>query len=213
MKNSPYPIYLIDDDESILTSLTTLLTGSGYEVNCFRSGDEFIAQLREDLRGVVVLDVMMPGRDGLEVLSLLRQGGSRLRVMIITGHADVPMAVNALKMGAVDFLEKPFHPKDLLERVSTLLEECALDEEPGMQVEPTIHTRFASLTAREYLVLSGVVRGLSNKEIAERIDMSLRTVQMSRTLAMQKAGFRNRSELMEWIVSNSISLRDFQVEP
>lgn len=213
MKNSPYPIYLIDDDESILTSLTTLLTGSGYEVNCFRSGDEFIAQLREDLRGVVVLDVMMPGRDGLEVLSLLRQGGSHLRVMIITGHADVPMAVNALKMGAVDFLEKPFHPKDLLERVSTLLEECALDEEPGMQVEPTIHTRFASLTAREYLVLSGVVRGLSNKEIAERIDMSLRTVQMSRTLAMQKAGFRNRSELMEWIVSNSISLRDFQVEP
>ena len=213
MKNSPYPIYLIDDDESILTSLTTLLTGSGYEVNCFRSGDEFIAQLREDLRGAVVLDVVMPGRDGLEVLSLLRQGGSRLRVMIITGHADVPMAVNALKMGAVDFLEKPFHPKDLLERVSTLLEECALDEEPGMQVEPTIHTRFASLTAREYLVLSGVVRGLSNKEIAERIDMSLRTVQMSRTLAMQKAGFRNRSELMEWIVSNSISLRDFQVEP
>lgn len=213
MKNSQYPIYLIDDDESILTSLTTLLTGSGYEVNCFRSGDEFIAQLREDLRGLVVLDVMMPGRDGLEVLSLLRQGGSRLRVMIITGHADVPMAVNALKMGAVDFLEKPFHPKDLLERVSTLLEECALDEEPGMQVEPTIHTRFASLTAREYLVLSGVVRGLSNKEIAERIDMSLRTVQMSRTLAMQKAGFRNRSELMEWIVSNSISLRDFQVEP
>ncbi len=213
-ETSKFPVYLIDDDTKVLSSLGMVVSGAGYEVKSYSCGRAFAEDLRPELCGCVILDVMLPGSDGIELLSQIREKCPKLRVIMITGHANVPMAVNALKLGAVDFLEKPFHPKDLLEQIEAVQEELQLGEsvEETDDPERKPHPRFASLTPREFVVLGGVVRGLSNKEIAEWIQMSLRTVQLSRSIALRKSGFKNRTELMDWIVTNSIPLKSFMID-
>lgn len=204
-------MYVIDDDASVLSALTTLVSISGYQVKSYSCGNAFEADLTPELCGCVILDVMLPGSDGIELLARIRETCPRLRVIIITGHSNVPLAVNALKTGAVDFLEKPFNPRDLLEQIEAVQEELELSERKNLQQGEvqTPHPRFVSLTPREFVVLGGIVRGLSNQEIAEWIDMSLRTVQYSRSMALRKSGFKTRAELLDWIVKNSIPLESF----
>lgn len=202
-------IYVVDDDPAIVDSLRFLLDQNGYPVQTFSSGEDLFRSITPETLGVLLLDVRIPGLDGLRVLEILRDQGYHLKVIMVTGHGDIPMTVRAIKGGAVEFIEKPFYPETLVQAIEEAARSVSElhpgEEQPLPEIE-----RFAPLNRRERVILNGIVRGLSNKEIAELLDVSLRTIQFGRSRMFQKIGFEDRGELMDWIVSNQIDLKYFQ---
>lgn len=192
-------IYVVDDDDAMRDSMTWLLEGEGYRVACYASGSEFLAARHPGLRGCLVLDVRMPEMSGLELYEKLAALGSKLPVIFVTGHGDVPMAVAALQRGACDFIEKPFHNQDLLSRISRALEldrqNCARRER-----DDAISSRLEQLTQREREVLNLVVAGKLNKQIADTLDISMKTVEAHRARVMDKMGVRTLAELVRAVM-------------
>ena len=189
-------IYIVDDDDGMRRALSTLMTTVGYPVVAFARPNEFLTKYDPDQRGCVVLDVRMPEMSGLEVQQKLNKSGAMIPVILITGHGDIPMAVQAMKDGAFDFLQKPFRDQDLLDRIHGALK---LDSENRATVEKQadVKRREESLTPREREVMVLVVDGHANKVIAIDLGLSERTVEIHRANVMEKMGARSVAHLVK----------------
>jgi two-component system, LuxR family, response regulator DctR len=186
--------HIVDDDAAIRDALSWLLRSRGVPAQAWESGEAFLAAATAALRGCVVLDVRMGAVSGIEVHDQLRSRGCRTPVIFLTGHGDVPLAVNALKKGAFDFVEKPFNDNQLVDRV---IEAMRHDEELQRELEAdaTVAARLAQLTAREREVLERVVTGEHNKSIADALAIAVRTVEVHRAHVFEKMGVRSAVEL------------------
>ena len=188
-------VYVIDDDEAMRESLNFLLDSAGFEVSLFESGVSFLETLPRLEFGCIVSDVRMPGLDGIELLKRVKTDHNAFPVLIMTGHGDVPLAVEAMKLGAVDFLEKPFEDDRLIAMIETALRQA----EPAARNEALtqeIAARIASLSPRERQVMDGLIAGLSNKLIAREYDISPRTIEVYRANVMTKMQANSLSELV-----------------
>lgn len=188
-------IYVIDDDEAMRDSLNFLLDSAGFSVTLFESAQHFLDRLAGLEFGCVVSDVRMPGIDGIEMLKRMKASQSTFPILIMTGHGDVPLAVEAMKLGAVDFLEKPFED----DRLIGMIEAAIRQAEPAAKSETITHeiaARVATLSPRERQVMDGLIAGLSNKLIARDYDISPRTIEVYRANVMTKMQANSLSELV-----------------
>ena len=189
-------IYVLDDDEGMRRALTTLLGTIGHKVAPFAVPSEFLAKHDRGQHGCVILDIRMPEMSGLEVQQRLNKEGSMLPVIFLTGHGDVPMAVQAMKEGAFDFVQKPFREQDLVDRINHALLQDAENRKTVLQ-KADLQKRFDSLTQREHQVLDLVVDGRANKVIAIDLELSERTVEIHRANVMEKMGARSVAHLVK----------------
>jgi len=188
-------IHLVDDDEAIRRSISFMLRTSGYLVKTYPSGVEFLAVARDAVAGCILLDVRMPDMDGLEVQQALKDKGVLMPVIVLTGHGDINLAVQAMKAGAVDFIEKPFEKPVL---IGAIEEGFARIDQAGRRHARAdeAKVRLETLTPREYDVLRGLVRGHPNKTIAFDLGISPRTVEIHRANLMGKLGVPSLSEAL-----------------
>ncbi len=188
-------VHLIDDDESVRQALAFLLTTAGHAVRVYESGTAFLDALATLQPGCIISDVRMPGVDGLELQRRLKGLDINLPFIIMTGHADVPLAVEAMKAGAIDFIEKPFDDDLLLSAINTAL--ARFSEAGHREAEiAQIQTKLQSLSAREQQVLQGLLAGHPNKTIAYDLNLSPRTVEVHRANVMTKMGATSLSDLI-----------------
>jgi len=193
-------IHVVDDDEAMRDSMSWLLEGEGYAVACYDSAASFLAARNDNMHGCLVLDVRMPEMSGLELHEKLEALGSQLPIIFVTGHGDVPMAVSALQRGACDFIEKPFNNEDLLSRIKRALAlDCQLAAR--RQRASVIEQRLGQLTQREREVMQLVVAGKLNKQVADQLDISMKTVEAHRARVMEKMGVRTLAELVKAVMS------------
>jgi two-component system, LuxR family, response regulator FixJ len=185
-------VVVIDDDEAVLDSLRVLLKAEGFEVETFDRAGAFLERAERRSPGCLVTDVRMPDMDGLQLLQALSTRGPLPAVIVITGHGEVPLAVQAMKLGAHDFIEKPFDPHALLTSIRNALATCA---RPAA-TSPDILRRLELLTPREREVLEQLVIGRSNKMIARELTISPRTVEIHRARVMEKIGAESLSQLV-----------------
>ena len=188
-------VFVIDDDSSVRNSLRSLFKSVDLNVELFGSTDDFLQSERPDVPCCLVLDVRLPGRSGLEFQDELAEAGIDIPIIFLTGHGDIPMTVQAMKAGAVDFLTKPCRDEDLLHAVRLSL---ARDEErrEGSRYLASVKANFATLTAREKEVIGLVAAGLINKQIAGKMDISEVTVKMHRGNIMRKMQARSLADLV-----------------
>jgi FixJ family two-component response regulator len=195
MQQSEPAVFVVDDDEAMRDALDTLIRSAGLKTALYASADEFLAGHDPEQPGCLVLDVRMPGMNGLELQQTLAEQGVNLPVIIITGHGDIPMAVEAMRAGALDFLEKPFREQDLLQRINQAIEQDAnLRQEQARRAE--IAARVASLTPREREIMDLVVAGKHNKAIASELGLSHKTVEFHRANIMEKTNANSVAELV-----------------
>jgi two-component system response regulator FixJ len=192
-------VHVVDDDEAVRDSLSMLLETAGLSVRTYDSATAFLTALPNLIAGCVLTDVRMPGLDGLELQRRLTELGVRLPVIVMTGHGDVPIAVEALKAGAADFLEKPFDDAQLLAAVSSALASSRRTHDEAAALAQ-IAARIASLTPREREVLDRLVAGQPNKTIAYDLGSSPRTVEVHRARVMEKMGVRSLPELVRMTI-------------
>jgi two-component system response regulator FixJ len=185
-------IAIIDDDDAVRHSTAGLLRRAGHRVEAYTDGAEFLASdLPEDL-ACILLDMRMPGVDGLAVMRALVQRGVSSPILVLTGHGDIPMAVEAMRLGAVDFLEKPYPAQDLLQAIGRVL--MAGPGTKGGTADPEAVAKIARLSQRQQQVLKGILRGQPNKIIAYELGLSIRTVEAYRAQLMEKLGVRGTAE-------------------
>jgi two-component system response regulator FixJ len=188
-------VYVIDDDPAMRDSLDFLLGAAGFSVRLFDSAQRFLDELTSLQAGCVLTDVRMPGIDGMELLRQLNSGARKLPVIVMTGHGDVPLAVEAMKLGALDFLEKPFEDDRLIGMIETALAQSETGSRSDA-LTADMTARVASLTQRERQVMQGLITGQSNKTIAREYDISPRTVEVYRANVMTKMQANSLSELV-----------------
>lgn len=188
-------VHLVDDDEAIRRSVGFSLKTSGFRVSAYDSGVELLKSAGSLDHGCILLDIRMPGMDGLEVQRKLQEKGVALPVVIMTGHGDVTLAVQAMKAGAVDFIEKPFEKAVLLSAVEEAFRRLDRAEATADRSRDAA-TRLQALTPRERDVLGGLAKGLPNKTIAYDLGISPRTVEIHRANLMSKLGVRSLSEAL-----------------
>jgi len=195
MTESNATVFVVDDDQAMRNSLKWLISSVGMRVETFASADDFLAGYYPGRAGCLLLDVRMPGMSGLELQEVLAERDIQLPVIIITGHGDVPMAVRALKSGAIDFIEKPFNDELLLDAIRNAL---VLDERRRdvQQERAEVAGRLIQLTPREREVMDMVTDGKSNKEIAADLGVSAKTVEAHRARVMEKMCAGSLAELV-----------------
>jgi two-component system, LuxR family, response regulator FixJ len=189
----PADVAVIDDDEAVLDSLRVLLEQEGLEVETFDRAGAFLERSEGGLPRCLITDVRMPEMDGMELLQTLSARGRLPAVIVITGHGEVPLAVQAMKLGAHDFIEKPFDPDALLTSVRDAL---AAGDRSAATMDPAILRRLELLTSREREVMEQLVIGRSNKMIARELAISPRTVEIHRARVMEKIGADSLSQLV-----------------
>jgi two-component system, LuxR family, response regulator FixJ len=189
-------VYVIDDDDGMRRALSLLLSTVGYKTLVFASPSDFLAHFDPDTHGCLVLDIRMPGMSGLELQQHLNRTGSMLPVIFITGHGDVPMAVQAMKEGAFEFIQKPFRDQDLLDRINHALQQDA-ESRNNLARRADVVRRLETLTPRERQVMDMVVDGSANKVIAIDLNLSERTVEIHRAKVMEKMGARSVAHLVK----------------
>jgi two-component system response regulator FixJ len=189
------PVFIVDDDPAVRDSLAVLLKASGFGVETFDSATQFLASGGAARRGCLIADIRMPDMDGLALQEELGRRGAALSVVVVTGHGDVPLAVRAMKAGAVDFLEKPFDDETLLLSVRRASREAS-SVESRIAARQDAKTRLAELTRREREVLDLVVAGRANKIIAFELKISPRTVELHRARVMDKMNARTVADLV-----------------
>ena len=198
--NSDKSVFVVDDDPGARESVAALVKSRGLQVLTFGSAEDFLEAYNPSQRGCLVVDVRMPGMSGLELQERLASMGSTLPVIIITGHADVPMAVRAMHAGAVTFLEKPTAEQELLANIEKALEhENRVQKEQAMRAE--VETRLATLTPAEKEVLEKLLAGKPNKVIASELDLGLRTVELRRSNVMKKMQCDSLAELVRMVLT------------
>jgi two-component system response regulator FixJ len=188
-------VHLVDDDASVRRSVGFMLKTSGHQVQTYESGAELLKSSSQLERGCILLDIRMPGMDGLEVQQALQEKGVGLPVIIMTGHGDVGLAVRAMKAGAVDFIEKPFEKMALLSSLEEGFRRISQREVTGERKKDA-EVKLQALTPRERDVLEGLAHGLPNKTIAYDLGISPRTVEIHRANLMTKLGVRSLSEAL-----------------
>ncbi len=189
-------IAVVDDEEAVLDSLRLYFDRQGVEASCFASADAFLAGITGGQRfDCIVSDVRMPGMSGLDMVRSLKGSGVSSPVILITGHGDVDMAVAAIKVGAFDFIEKPFDEARLLDSIRTGIAAKAKPEADALELEK-LQARFGMLSTRQRQVMEFAVAGLSNKEIASKLKISPKTVENHRAWVMERIGARNIADLV-----------------
>ena len=205
-------IYIVDDDSAVRESLRWLLESAGHAVEAFDSARDFLRNYSDDSPGCLLLDVRMPGMSGLELQETLKDRGVDTPIIIITGHGDVPMAVQAMKAGAVEFIEKPFNDQVLLDRIQQCVE---LDRRRRQDTaaRSDITDRSARLTPREREVLDAVVAGKPNKIIADELNISIKTVEIHRARGMTKMEAGSLAELVTLWIQGGLKSEEPPVAP
>jgi two-component system response regulator FixJ len=200
-----YTVHVVDDEEAVRKSLAFLLTMSGFTVRVHESATGFLAAAPAIRNGCLITDLRMPDMSGVELLRNLKSADLRIPSIVITGHGDVPMAVEAMKAGALDFIEKPFEDEHLIEAVKRAA--AQLTETADWMVDTsTVQSRLDDLTDRERQVLSGVVAGLANKTIAFDLNISPRTVEVHRASVMAKMQAKSLPELVRMALSVKLDI-------
>ena len=189
-------VYIVDDDEAVRDSLDLLLSAAGFATLTFPSAESFLAHTREPARCCLLSDIRMPGLSGVELLETLQRQDERFPVVLITGHGDVPLAVDAMKRGARDFIEKPFDDERLISAIEAAMTPAKANGEVS-SVDAEAAGRLASLSRRERQVMEGLIAGLSNKAIARDYGISPRTVEVYRANVMTKMRAGGLAELVQ----------------
>jgi FixJ family two-component response regulator len=191
-------VFVVDDDAPLRESLADLLRSIGLRVETFASAQEFLQSKRPDVPSCLVLDVRLKGLSGLDLQKRLIEGDIEIPIIFITGHGDIPMAVQAMKAGAVEFLRKPFRDQDLLDAIQEALErDCKTREQRAEIAE--LRSRFESLTPREREVMALVAAGLLNKQVAGELGTSEASVKVHRQHVMEKLGADSLAELVRMV--------------
>lgn len=195
MNSAASTVFLVDDDGSVRRGLSRLLKATGHQVEAFVSAEAFLAAVRPDRPGCLILDVRLPGVDGMDLQRRLRQAGYSLPIVFLTGHGTVPMSVQAMKDGAIDFLTKPVNDNELLAAVDQ-----ALERDRRARAEQTetalLRKRIEKLTPREFEVFTFVIAGQLNKQIAQALRISEKTVKVHRARVMEKMGVESVADLV-----------------
>ncbi len=199
MKPLTATVFVVDDDEAVRSSLRLLLKSVGLPVSLHASAQEFLASYDPAQPGCLVLDIRMPGMSGLELQRHLSLRGAIIPIVFVTGHGDVPMAVEAMQYGAFDFLQKPFRDQDLIDRVQRAFEKDASTRRDLGEIG-RIQARLASLTAREREVLVLVTSGKANKVVAAELKVSPRTVEIHRARVMEKMETQSLAQLVRMVM-------------
>lgn len=195
-------VYIVDDDEAVRDSLSLLLKSVGIPCKTFENATAFLNGGVDQHAGCLVLDIRMPGLSGLELQQQLKETGNTLPIIFITGHGDVPMAVEAMKQGAVEFIQKPFREQDLLDCINRALQDNSAQQGDQAEIQ-RIRERLATLTPREREVMQMVIDGKANKVIAFDLNLSQRTVEIHRAHVMEKMGVRSLAELVRMVIAAS----------
>lgn len=193
-------VYIVDDDDAVRESLELLLDSVDQQAKSFDSAQAFLDSYNPDMLGCIVLDIRMPGMNGMELHKELNRLGSILPIIFVTGHGDVPMAVEAMQHGAVDFVQKPYREQELLDKINQAL---ALDtkQRASLLEKQDIKKHLATLTARENEVLDELVEGKANKVIAAELGISQRTVEIHRARVMEKMATHSLAHLVRMIMA------------
>jgi two-component system response regulator FixJ len=193
-------VYIVDDDEAVRESLELLLESVDQHCTSFASGTDFLEAFDIDMSGCMVLDIRMPGMNGMELQRKLNELHSILPIIFVTGHGDVPMAVEAMQHGAVDFIQKPYREQDLLDKINQALQ---LDREQRsiLQEKQAIIERMEKLTPREREVMDMMIDGNANKVIAIDLGISQRTVEIHRSRVMEKMGTHSLAHLVRMVIT------------
>lgn len=197
VENTPFLglVYVVDDDEAVRDSLKWLLEANRYQVVCFERAEDFLASFDSSRLACLILDVRMPGMSGLELQEQLLASGAELPILFITGHGDVPMAVSTMKKGAVDFIEKPFNEAELRSAVQRMLVQ-AREASEIRRHERDRQALLSRLTAREHQVLDCIIAGRLNKQIADDLGISIKTVEAHRANIMDKLNAATVADLL-----------------
>lgn len=200
-------VFVVDDDAAMRESLRFLVESVGLDVETFERAEDFLARYDPELPGCLILDVRMPEVSGLELQERLAEYGSGLPIIMVTGYGDVPMAVRAMRNGAVDFIEKPFSDQHLIDRVQEAIARDRLrrTERKGRE---SVARRVSTLSAREREVLDLVVTGKANKVIAHELGLSPKTVEVHRARLMKKLNVSSVAELVQLSLEHKQSVRD-----
>lgn len=188
-------VFIVDDDHAIRVAMAHLMQSVGLAHEIFESGNEFLEKFPQDRPGCLVLDIRMPGLGGLELQELLAERGSTLPIIFITGHGDVPMAVDAMQKGAIDFIQKPFRDQELLDCIGNAMQ-ADRSRRSGLEYLTKIADKLQKLTKREREVLDLVVTGKPNKIVAYELGVSQRTVEIHRARVMEKMDARSLADLV-----------------
>jgi two-component system, LuxR family, response regulator FixJ len=189
-------VHLIDDDAAVRDAVGLLLRTEGFKVFSYDTATAFLKTAQANAEGCVVTDVRMPEVNGIELIAKMKEERISMPVVVLTAHADVPLAVEAMKLGAVDLLEKPFEDVALLTAINAALERRDVEENKSRETHE-IKNRLASLTRRENEILAGLLKGLSNKAIAHDLGISIRTAEVHRANIMAKMRAGNLAELVK----------------
>lgn len=192
-------VFLVDDDEAVRDSLGLLMKSVDLSSRSFASASDFLAEYDPDCPGCLILDIRMPGMSGMELQQKLIDMRAKLPIIFITGHGDIPMAVEAMQRGAVDFIPKPFRDGELLDRINKALENDRKNRDSLVERE-VIEERMEKLTPREKQVLELVVQGKANKVIAGDLEVSQRTVEIHRARVMEKMQVRSVAQLVRMVM-------------
>ena len=196
-------VYVVDDDEAVRDSLQWLLEGKDYRVRCFDSAESFLSRYDPREVACLIVDIRMAGMTGLELQDRLLERKSPLPIVIITGHGDVPMAVNTMKKGAMDFIQKPFKEEELVGLVERMLEH-ARDAFADHQSAASRDALLAKLTSREAQVLERIVAGRLNKQIADDLGISIKTVEAHREHIKEKLNLKSSVELLRYAIVEAL---------
>jgi two-component system, LuxR family, response regulator FixJ len=199
MASTEATVFIVDDDEAVRDSLGLLLRSVGYRARCYGSARDFLKAFDPRDYGCLVLDIRMPGMTGLELQKHLAEIGCNIPIVFITGHGDIPMAVEAVRQGAVDFLQKPFQDQELVDRINDAMKQAAQQREGELE-RLEILDRIESLTAREKQVMGQVVLGKANKVIAGDLGVSQRTVEIHRARVMEKMQANSLAHLVRMVM-------------
>lgn len=195
-------IHIVDDDPAVRDALSVLFELEGYQVDTFSNGEEFLAGLRDSVPSIILMDVHMPGRSGLEVMEELAARHIAAPVLIISGQGDIPMAVAAIKQGAHDFIEKPFDGTEVVNRIEKILTTVNKTPDAGQSALANWSFPHAdTLTPRERDVLLQITQGASNKEAGQHLAISPRTIEVHRARIMEKLKARNTADLVRIVLT------------
>ena len=197
-------VYVVDDDEAMRDSMSWLLEGNGFKVSCHESAERFLMALANtdaSTAACAIFDVRLPGMSGIELQQKLAAQGHQIPIAFVTGHGEVKLAVQAIKQGAVDFLEKPFKENQICSLVENMLSKAYLEQKQNLEVQAA-QTKLKTLTKREKEVLECLVKGCTNRQVGETLNISLKTVEAHRANVMDKLGVNRVASLLKLAISH-----------
>jgi FixJ family two-component response regulator len=197
-------VYIVDDDAAMRDSLSWLLESNGFKVSCHESAEQFLMALANTDPSTVacaLLDIRLPGMSGIELQEKLLMKGYRFPVIVVTGHGEVKLAVQAIKQGAADFLEKPFKEDQICSLVENILSKAYLEQKQNLEVQAA-QSKLKTLTKRENEVLECLVKGCTNRGVGEALNISLKTVEAHRANVMDKLGVNRATSLLKLVISH-----------